>query len=294
MEQQPHEMRELYERYKPLLFTLAYQITGSAVDAEDAVQDVFVKLHDLDGSHIGSPKAYLCKMVTNRALDLIKSARKRRELYFGTWLPEPLLTPSLDLSEAVAREELLSYAVLVLLERLSPSERVVFVLREALGMDYPTIAKITDKGEPNCRKLFSRAKLKLEKQGRELDHGVLVGEEWVRRFIEVLMKDDMEALLPLLAGDVTALSDGGGKVPTAVNPIEQPRNVARYLLGLMRKISSSQNRWRLRLLPLNGHVGIAVWELDTIDSVVLMDVANDVIKNLYIVRNPEKLRHLKG
>lgn len=119
-----------------LLFTLAYQLTGSASDAEDVVQDVFLKINDVDLARLVEPKAYLCKMVTNRCRDLFKSARKRRELYFGQWLPEPILIPNDESFDAVVRDELLSYAMLVLLERLSHAERAVFVLREALGFEY--------------------------------------------------------------------------------------------------------------------------------------------------------------
>jgi RNA polymerase sigma factor (sigma-70 family) len=135
-------MEELYVQYKTLLFTLAYQLTGSAADAEDVVQDVFVKSFDVHPERLEKPKAYLCKMVTNRCLNLQKSARKRREVYVGPWLPEPIRTPEADtLETTVVRRDLLSYAMLVLLERLTPTERAVFVLRGALGFDYPEIAE---------------------------------------------------------------------------------------------------------------------------------------------------------
>src|SRR5690625_3127718 len=151
-------MHKLYRQYKGLLFTLAYQLTGSASDAEDAVQDVFLKLHDVKQERLVEPKAYLCKMVTNRCLDLLKSARKKREQYFGQWLPEPIPTSLDEGFESVARGELLSYAMLVLLERLSPAERAVFVLREALSFEYAVISELVDKSEANCRKLNSRAR----------------------------------------------------------------------------------------------------------------------------------------
>ena len=294
MEKQQHEMTDLYERYKPLLFTLAYQLMGSAVDAEDAVQDVFVKLYDVDGRNIEIPKAYLCKMVTNRCLDLIKSARRRRELYFGMWLPEPLLTDVEDTSKYLVAEDLLSYGVLVLLERLSPLERVVFVLREALGLNYSEIAAIVEKGDANCRKLFSRAKLKLGNLERKSSQVSGVDEEWLQRFIEVLVNDDIDSLVPLLADNATVTSDGGGKVLAAVKPINQPANVARYLLGLIRKFAPSQEGWRLEVRFLNSQAGVIVWEKDTVDAVVLVDAMDELIHSVYIVRNPEKLQRLKG
>ena len=167
-------MEELYCQYKSLLFTLAYQITGSAAEAEDAVQDVFIKAYDVHPERLEEPKAYLCKMVTNRCLDLQKSARRKREIYVGPWLPEPFRTPEEEtLESTVVRRDMLSYAMLVLLERLTPTERVVFVLREALGFDYPEIAKLLDKKEANCRKLMSRARSKI---------GISVGiRSWLKR-----------------------------------------------------------------------------------------------------------------
>ncbi|MBW7458932.1 sigma-70 family RNA polymerase sigma factor, partial [Paenibacillus sepulcri] len=172
-------MQELYAQYKGLLFALAYQLTGSASDAEDVVQDVFVKVYDVKPEGLAEePKAYLCKMVTNRARDLNKSARKRRERYFGEWLPEPIPTDD-EMFESVVRGELLSYAMLVLLEKLSPSERAVFVLREALGLGYPDIAGIVGKSDANCRKLLSRARGKMGIGPDETVHSEAAGEEWV-------------------------------------------------------------------------------------------------------------------
>jgi len=145
-------MEELYDQFRALLFTLAYQLTGSAADAEDVVQDVFFKACDVHPERLEEPKAYLCKMVTNHCLDLQKSARRRREVYVGPWLPEPIRTPEADtLETTVVRSDLLFYAMLVLLERLTPTERAVFVLRETLGFDYPEIAELLGKRETNCR-----------------------------------------------------------------------------------------------------------------------------------------------
>lgn len=154
-------MEELYDQYKSLLFTLAYQLTGSVSDAEDAVQDVFVKACDVHPERLEEPKAYLCKMVTNHCLNLQKSSRKRREKYVGPWLPEPIRTPEDTLETTIVRRDLLSYAMLVLLERLTPTERTVFVLREALGFDYSEIAELLDKRETSCRMLLSRARRKM-------------------------------------------------------------------------------------------------------------------------------------
>lgn len=223
-------MEALYQQYKGLLFHLAYQLTGSSTDAEDIVQDVFLKAHGVALEQIAEPKAYLCKMTTNRCLDLLKSARHKRELYTGPWLPEPIPTPEADSYDAVVTKDLLSYAMLVLLERLSPAERAVFVLREAFGFDYGEIAGLVDKSEANCRKLISRAKGKLgiapdaPIRAKETE----LGEQWMSRFLAALEQGNVTALLALLSADAELLTDGGGKVSAAIRPIVSGERVARF------------------------------------------------------------------
>jgi RNA polymerase sigma-70 factor (TIGR02957 family) len=285
-------MQELYEQYKGLLFTLAYQLTGSASDAEDAVQDVFLKVNDVDLASLVEPKAYLCKMVTNRCRDLLKSARKRREQYFGQWLPEPILTPNDESFEAVVRDELLSYAMLVLLERLSPAERAVFVLREALGFEYPDIAELVDKSEANCRKLISRARGKMGITLEEPVHAEAASEEWVRRFLAALEQGNVDTVVSMLAKDVVLVSDGGGKAFAAVHPIESRDLVARFLLGLIRKVPYYEGGVHVEMRDINGQTGLVVRSGEGIEVVALMHVERNSIRNLYFVRNPDKLGHL--
>ncbi|UUZ80331.1 sigma-70 family RNA polymerase sigma factor [Paenibacillus sp. P26] len=223
-------MEELYDQYRAPLFTLAYQLTGSAADAEDAVQDVFFKACYVHPERLAEPKAYLCKMVTNHCLNLQKSARKKREMYVGPWLPEPIRTPEADtLETTVVRRDLLSYAMLVLLERLTPSERVVFVLREALGFDYPEIAELLGKQEANCRKLMSRARSKMGISEEEPVAAEAVELEWVSRFLTSLEQGNVDHVLSLLTEDVMLFSDGGGKVTAATRPIQTRVQVARFL-----------------------------------------------------------------
>lgn len=284
-------MQELYEKYKGLLFTLAYQLTGSTSDAEDAVQDVFLKVYDVDPDRLTEPKAYLCKMVTNRCLDLLKSARKRREQYFGHWLPEPILTPNDEPFETVVRGELLSYAMLVLLEKLSTAERAVFVLREALCFEYSVIAELVDKSEANCRKLNSRARGKMGISPEEPIHAEKVGEEWVRRFLSALEQGNIDSVMSLLAEDVVLISDGGGKVIAAVHPIESGYNVARFLLGLIQKVHFDVGL-QIEIQDINGQKGVVVRSSEGIDTAVLMNVEANLVRNLYFVRNPDKLKLL--
>ncbi|WP_274651032.1 RNA polymerase sigma factor SigJ [Paenibacillus humicola] len=282
-------MKELYERYRMLLYTLAYQLTGSAADAEDAVQDVFVKAADLDPQKLEHPKAYLCKMVTNRCLDLLRSARRRRERYFGPWLPEPVSTAEPDEFEAVVRSDLLSYAMLVLMDRLTPAERAVFVLREALGFDYPDIAGLTGKREANCRKLMSRARGKMGISEDEPIDAEPASEEWVRRFMAALLEGRAETILSLLAEDAVIVSDGGGKAIAAAVPVETRSRALRFLLGLSRLAGNYPGGTDIDFSEINGQTGIVVRSAGEVIAVALPQIAAGELTRLYVVRNPDKL-----
>lgn len=285
-------MIELYERYKGLLFRLAYQLTGSVSDAEDAVQEVFVKIQGISPERLEEPKAYLCKIITNHCLDQLKSARKRREQYFGPWLPEPVPTTDTDSFEAVVRNDLLSYAMLALLERLSPAERVVFVLREALSFDYPAIAELIGKSETNCRKLMSRARGKMGISEEELIGAGSVGEEWVQSFLVALSQGDVDTVLSLLAEDAVLVSDGGGKVSAAARPIETRELVARFLFGIIRKLDGSVDP-TIEFAAMNSQTGIVFREGGIITGVTFLHIKHGLLQNIYIVRNPEKLAHIR-
>ncbi|ATF15698.1 RNA polymerase sigma-70 factor [Brevibacillus brevis X23] len=281
-------MEALYKQYKGLMFHLAYQMLGSATDAEDIVQDVFVKAHAVSLEQMPEPKAYLCKMTTNRCLDLLKSARKKRELYTGPWLPEPISTPDADGYDSVITKELLSYAMLVLLERLSPPERAVFVLREAFDFQYDEIAELVGKSEANCRKIVSRAK---KKMGMDPEAPHFTPEKELGRFLSALEHGNVETLLTLLATDAVLLSDGGGKVTAALHPILSGKRVASFLLGLMRSFSKRPD-FSVELAPLNNETGFVIRQDGKIDTVVFLHIEHGVIRNLYFVRNPDKLRFI--
>ncbi|WP_314592130.1 RNA polymerase sigma factor SigJ [Paenibacillus terrigena] len=284
-------MEELYDQYRVLLFMLAYQLTGSAADAEDAVQDVFFKSFYVHPERLKEPKAYLCKMVTNRCLDLQKSARKRREVYVGQWLPEPIRTPEEDTIETtVVRRDLLSYAMLVLLERLTPAERAVFVLREALGFDYPEIAELLGKRETNCRKLMSRARSKMGISEEETVAAEAVELEWVTRFLTSLEQGNVDQILSLLDEDVMLVSDGGGKVIAATRPIQTRDQVARFLLGTFEFIKPYyQGSLHIEFVPLNGETGIVLRSGDETVAAIFIQLRHGKFARIYVVRNPDKL-----
>lgn len=283
-------MEELYDQYKTLLFTLAYQLTGSAADAEDAVQDVFVKAFDVHPERLEEPKAYLCKMVTNYCLNLQKSARRRREVYVGPWLPEPIRTPEADTIEmTVVQRDLLSYAMLVLLERLTPTERAVFVLREALGFDYSDIAELLDKRVANCRKLMSRARSKMGISEKEPVTVEAVDLEWISRFLTSLELGDVEHVLSLLTEDVMLISDGGGKVVAFKYPIQTRDHVARVLLDGFQGGHYYQGKLHFEASLLNGETGIVIRSGDETLAAIFIQLRRGKLARMYAVRNPDKL-----
>jgi RNA polymerase sigma factor (sigma-70 family) len=286
-------MQEMYEKYKILLFKLAYQLLGSVSDAEDAVHDVFLKLYDVPPEKLGEPKAYLCKMVTNRCLDLQKTARKKREQYFGEWLPEPLLNSDDDSMESlVVRDDLLSYGMLVLLEKLTPSERIVFVLREALSFEYHEIAELIEKSEVNCRKLFSRASAKMGISYDEEVHSEEATQAMVHNFIAALKNGNMNQIVSMLDQKVVLVSDGGGKVLAAVGPIETRNYVAEFLFGPVREASMVEGISKIEIRQINGQPALILRSNEGIHTVGMLHIENNLIRKIYLIRNPDKLKHV--
>jgi RNA polymerase sigma factor (sigma-70 family) len=284
--------------YRPLLFSIAYGMTGSVGDAEDIVQDAFLGLTRARqaGTTIADPKAYLATAVTRLGINYLSSARVRRETYVGDWLPEPVVVPA-DRPGPAEHAELadsLSMAFLVLLEALSPVERAVFMLREVFGYSYPDVARITGKTEVNCRQIFARARQRIAAGGRA--HSApppsrrAEGEELARRFFEAATGGDMDALLGMLAPDVVLHGDGGGKAQ-AVGKLAGRQRVGRLAVGLLRRgrmIGAS-----LRLAWVNGQPGAVLYDVEgRVVSVVELDIADGVIQAIYSVVNPDKLGHL--
>ncbi|MGO4107006.1 RNA polymerase sigma factor SigJ [Paenibacillus sp. YAF4_2] len=284
-------MVELYKQYQKLLFRLAYQLTGSAADAEDAVQDLFVKVQNRSVERLQEPKAYLCKMMTNHCIDQLRSARKRRELYIGPWLPEPVFDDSSF--EEAERHETLSYAMLVLLEKLTPAERAVFVLREALCFDYPAIAELTDKSELNCRKIMSRAKAKMGITEEELIKRGAVQQQWIEQFLGALSQGKVDEVLSLLHEDATLFSDGGGKVTSAIRPIVSAGRVAQFLLGTIRKAEQEEGGFSVELATFGGEVGILLRQDGIVTTATFIQLKHSRAQEIYIVRNPDKLAKLQ-
>jgi RNA polymerase sigma-70 factor (ECF subfamily) len=230
-------------------------------------------------------------MVTNRCLDLQKSARKSREVYVGPWLPEPIRTPEADTLEAAAiRRDQLSYAMLVLLERLTPTERAVFVLREALGFDYPEISELLGKQEANCRKLMSRARSKKGISEEEPVAAEAVELEWVNRFLTSLEQGNVDYVLSLLTEDVMLVSDGGGKVIAATHPIQTRDHVARILAAAYEGIKPYyQGNLHFEVAPLNGETSIVARSGAETVGAIFIQLRHGKLARIYVVRNPDKL-----
>jgi RNA polymerase sigma-70 factor, ECF subfamily len=285
----------LYEELRPLMFSIAYRMVGSASDAEDIVQEAFLRFHRESGkgTAIDSPKAYLSAITTRLSIDHLRSARVRREQYFGTWLPEPVLTdPSSDVAQHAETADSLSMAFLVLLESLTPVERAVFLLREVFDYEYEEIAAVVGKSEENCRQIAVRARRQVEAKRPRFEASRKRREELARRFFEAVMNGDATGLLDLLAADVVVYADGGGKGPAFPRPVHGRDRVARVLLG------TADGGRRLgvigmRTVAINGQPGALFLDAEGRPiAVVTVDVADDLVQTVRAISNPEKLSHL--
>ena len=283
-----HISNEHYQQFKPLLFSIGYRMLGSVVDAEDLVQDTFLKAYEVDVQRIENIKAYLCKMMTNRCLDYLKSARYKRENYVGNWNPEPLLlekSHDLDPSDMVVQTEGLSIAYLRMMENLAPDERAVLLLRDVFDFSYLEIANIIEKKEDNCRKIFSRIKQKnslLERESLNYEKNKSI----VNRFIQAFEMKNTNALLDLVSENVTLYSDGGGKVKAAIRPIKSQSNVLALLYGIAKKAAED---YYFEVKNVNGQPAIVNYMNGTLHSIISFYISSDKIIEIYITMNPEKL-----
>jgi RNA polymerase sigma-70 factor (ECF subfamily) len=290
---------QTYQEFRPLMFSIAYRMTGSVGDAEDIVQEAFLRMTRVlrDGASIASPRAYLATITTRLAISHLRSARVRRESYVGAWLPEPLIAGhEPDPAERAELADSLSMAFLVLMESLSPTERAVFLLHEVFGYEYKEIADITGKSEPNCRQILARARHHVDEgrvglKGPRFDSSREQREEVARRFFAAADGGDLAGLLELLAPDVVAIGDGGGKAWAAGEPFYGRDRVARFMLGVSRR----GHKLGARMEPawINGQPGIVAYDPEgLIVSVVALDITDGRVQAIRSVVNPDKLQHL--
>ena len=277
-----------FERHRSLLFSIAYRMLGSVADAEDVVQEAYLRWQQAPEAEVRSPRSYLSTVVTRLSIDRLRSARARREEYVGPWLPEPLVSERAE--EVAVLDELsesLSTAFLVVLESLNPVERAVFLLREVFDYDYEEISRILGKSEDNCRQIAHRARQSVAARRPRFERSPEQEERLSRQFLEACMSGDMEGLISLLSEDVTLWSDGGGKVAAAPYPIYGPERVARFLLGVLRTVPPG---FSARPAQVNGAPGVVGYVDGSPTGVVALDVVDGRLHGVRIVVNPDKLR----
>jgi RNA polymerase sigma-70 factor (ECF subfamily) len=280
------EHEELFSEYRSLLFTVAYEILGSATDAEDVLQDSYLRWCRVELSSLTNPRAYLVQTVTRQALNQLRTAQRRREVYVGTWLPEPIRTVPDAGTDALLAESV-SMAMLLVLETLGPSERAVFVLHEVFGFSHQEIAEMVGKTEATVRQIAHRARQHVQARRRRFEPRTDDAAEVVERFLRATRTGDITALMELMAPDVVHMSDGGGKVRAARRPVVGREEVARFVMGVSKKTAPGV---RVEAVSYNALPALAISSADGLDYVLILELEGALIRGLYAVRNPEKLR----
>jgi RNA polymerase sigma-70 factor (TIGR02957 family) len=274
--------------YRGLLFTVAYEMLGSAADAEDVVQETWLRWDSMGGvarGEVRDPRAFLVRMVTRKSLDRLRSNARRREEYVGEWLPEPLLTTP-DVTDDLELAESVSFAMLTVLETLTPTERAVFVLREVFDMPYDEIADAIDKSVAAARQIGPRAREHVAARRPRMEVSPTQQQAVVERFLAAVNGGDLQALMAVLAPDVVLIADGGGVVQAVVNPVVGAKKVANLLRPFPRLAPEAQ------ILPvlLNGAVGVRIVGVDDgHDTAISFVIEDGRITRIYAVRNPAKL-----
>jgi RNA polymerase sigma-70 factor (TIGR02957 family) len=270
-----------------LLFTVAYEMLGSAADAEDVVQETWLRWADVDRAEVRDPRAYLVRIVTRQALNRLRTLARRREDYVGEWLPEPLLT-SPDVAEDVELAESVSIAMLTVLETLGPAERAVFVLREVFDVPYDEIAEAVGKSPAAVRQIAHRARVHVAARRPRMEVSRTEQRQVVERFLAALATGDVQELMDVLAPDVVVVADGGGLVPAARRPIEGAEAVAR----LLAKFAQVAPRARVDTVWLNGALAARIDLAGELNTAVTFVVEDGRIARIYAIRNPHKLTRL--
>lgn len=285
-------MLETFHTHRPLLFGIAYRMLGAVSDAEDILQEIWLRWQRQDATAIVSAKAWLVSATARACIDQLRSARRAREDYYGVWLPEPLM-PATDTDPRTTAElsESLSMAFMLLLESLGPTERAVFLLREIFGCDYDEVATVVGKTEANCRQIVRRAKAQLEIAPRSSPPPTAQAQQLVDAFLAATASGDMSRILALITADCAVYSDGGGRVKAAGRPILGADHTSRFLVGIWPKFVDEMER---RRVIINGAPGLLMSLGGQVHYAFSFEVAGDRVRALYIHCNPEKLRHLSS
>ena len=274
-----------FEAHRPLLFSIAYRMLGSASEAEDVVQDAWLRARQDEHTEVRSPRAYLATIVTRLCIDHLRSAERTRMVYPGPWLPEPLAEPN---QESALLASSLSTAFLVLLEKLTPTERAVFLLREVFELDFDDIAKAVDKSPANTRQILTRARARLQEPRRRFTVPRRESDQIVRRFRHAVGTGNVDELMAMLHADATLVSDGGGKAAAATRPVLGADRIAKFILGYADKAHWSESDFEL--VTINGTPGLLMRHALAGDGTFSFDIEDGRIRAIYVVRNPDKLR----
>ncbi|AKJ14606.1 RNA polymerase sigma24 factor [Streptomyces incarnatus] len=284
---------DVFEEHRPLLMGVAYRMLGRVADAEDVVQDAWLRWSRADRAEVREPRAYLVRITTRLAIDRLRQVRTRGEAYVGPWLPEPYLTEFGDVAPDAADRAVLadsvSLALLVVLESLSPLERAVFVLREAFGYPYAEIAALLDRGEAAVRQLAGRARRHVEERRPRYDVDPGRRRELTERFLAAAADGDLDGLMSVLAPDVRLVGDSGGKAKAPLRILHTADKVGRFLVAVAQQTTAALS---YRFLEANGGPALLVLSDGKPESLVQVDVADGRVATVYVVRNPDKLRHL--
>lgn len=281
-----------FQSLRPHLFSVAYRMLGSASEAEDMVQDAWLRAASAP-ANLESARAWLTTVVTRLCLDRLKSATARREQYVGPWLPEPVPTDALETVEDVAaRHESVTMAFLVLLETLSPAERAAFLLREVFDGDYADVAKVLETSPAAARQLVHRAKERISEGRPRFDVRPERQHEIVERFFEAITRGDTSELAQYLAADVLYTADGGGKVAAARRPVFGRDAVGNLMISLAKRAAAEAGQWDVRLAGINGETALVNYHRDNLDSVFVCSTDGDRIIAIRAIRNPDKLQWL--
>ncbi|MEU0212267.1 RNA polymerase sigma-70 factor [Streptomyces canus] len=284
---------DVFEEHRPVLMGVAYRMLGRVADAEDVVQEAWLRWSGADRSEVREPRAYLVRVTTRLAIDRLRQVKARGETYVGPWLPEPYVTDFGDTMPDTAEQAVLadsvSLAVLVVMESLSPLERAVFVLREAFGYPYADIAAMLDRGEPAVRQLAGRARRHVEERRPRYEVDPVRRRDLTERFLAAAGGGDLKGLMSLLAPDVRLVGDSGGKSKAPLRVLESADHVGRFLVGIAER-GVPDITWRF--LELNGGPAVLILSGGKPDSVFQLDVLDGRIQSVYVIRNPDKLRAL--
>ena len=280
-----------FDQYRGFLFSVAYRMLGSVADAEDMLQETFIRWQQADTKDIRSPRAFLITIISRLSINHLQSARVQREEYFGEWLPEPVITGfGSDPLELVRVDESLSMAFLVMLERLTPLERAVFLLREIFEYEYSEIATVLGQSEVNCRQILRRARQHVAAMRPRFKTSQSKKREMLEGFLKATGSGDLEALVAMLSKDAVLHSDGGNKGLAVPNLIEGAHNVARGILGSLQKLVPRDLVTRVE--QINGEPGVISYRNGKPYSVLTFSIGADRIRAIYVLTNPGKLAHL--